>query len=68
MTSNDVVKFAIVLEEADEFDTAADVISYLKRPSNWSDEFDWWKANGTPRPGDDEWSDFEQMLEEREDE
>lgn len=67
MNANDVVKFAFALYDADEFDTAEDVMEYLKKPSLWTGEFESWRELGGPRPGDSRWEDFIDVMESRDD-
>lgn len=65
MNSNEIIRFAIVLIEAGEFDSAEDVGEFLKKPSRWIDEYNEWRSLDSPRPGDDGWDDFTDMMESR---
>jgi len=61
-----VVVFAHILDQADEFATVNAVLDYFDGPHKWAPEHAWWVAFGCPHQESGlPWQDFEAKLEAR---
>lgn len=64
---SEVLRFARVLNNAEEFDNPNEVLYYFEKPYKWDKEHDQWTEFEEPYDEDDEnWGDFIEYLDGRE--
>jgi len=60
-----VVTFAIILNDAMIFETPTDAIDYFEKPWNWTNEFNLWQSLKEPTIESDNWEEFVTQLYQR---
>jgi hypothetical protein len=58
-----IVDFAtMMVKDAFEFVTAEDLLEFIEKPYNWTDDFELWEQFDKPRAGDPKWDGFMDQL------